>query len=287
MAGDTLTSTEYIQHHLTNWTYGKYPDGHWGFAHSSAEATDMGFWAIHVDSMLWSILLGTLFLLIFHKAAKSMTAGTPRGLQNFVEWVVDFVNENNYFDTPYNPDDPSSPVCWSVSKNKTIDMTPSESAVKIQHNDCASCWANEFGSATTGRGKACRNSRRLAIIAVSDLNNLDSAEVAYTKVPPTSIKSFDKVGNDVRKIFKRPMYGVVTEIKFDSDSDFEKLLFKVVKPISDAATITGIKKIKEAIKEEIMLEPDPANYKEAAPVKNSGKNQRGKSSKKKVSKKKR
>jgi F-type H+-transporting ATPase subunit a len=94
MAGDTLTSTEYIQHHLTNWTYGKYPDGHWGFAHSSAEATDMGFWAIHVDSMLWSILLGTLFLLMFHKAAKSMTAGTPRGLQNFVEWVVDFVNEN-------------------------------------------------------------------------------------------------------------------------------------------------------------------------------------------------
>jgi len=94
MAGDTITSSEYIQHHLTNWTYGKHPDGHWGFAHSAQEATEMGFWAIHVDSMLWSIFLGAVFIFIFRKAAKSMTSGVPGGLQNFVEWVVDFVNEN-------------------------------------------------------------------------------------------------------------------------------------------------------------------------------------------------
>lgn len=94
MAGDTITSSEYIQHHLTNWTFGKHPGGHWGFAHSTSEAADMGFWAIHVDSMLWSILLGAVFLFIFHKVAKSMTAETPSGLQNFVEWIVDFINEN-------------------------------------------------------------------------------------------------------------------------------------------------------------------------------------------------
>jgi F-type H+-transporting ATPase subunit a len=94
MAGDTITSTEYIQHHLTNWTYGKHPDGHWGFAHSAQEATEMGFWAIHVDSMIWSIFLGALFIFIFHRAAKNMTAGVPSGFQNFIEWVVDFVNEN-------------------------------------------------------------------------------------------------------------------------------------------------------------------------------------------------
>ncbi len=94
MAGDTITSSEYIQHHLTNWTYGKHPDGHWGFAHNAQEAADMGFWAIHVDSMFWSIFLGAVFIFIFRKAAKSMTSGVPGGLQNFVEWVVDFVNEN-------------------------------------------------------------------------------------------------------------------------------------------------------------------------------------------------
>lgn len=94
MAGDTITSSEYIQHHLTNWTFGKHPNGHWGFAHNAQDATEMGFWAIHVDSMLWSIFLGALFIFIFRRAAKNMTAGAPSGLQNFVEWVVDFVNDN-------------------------------------------------------------------------------------------------------------------------------------------------------------------------------------------------
>ena len=54
----------------------------------------MGFWSIHVDSLLWSFSLGALFLFVFHRVARSMTAETPGGLQNFVEWVVDFINDN-------------------------------------------------------------------------------------------------------------------------------------------------------------------------------------------------
>ncbi|MFA5633175.1 MAG: F0F1 ATP synthase subunit A [Porticoccaceae bacterium] len=92
MAGGTQTTTEYIQHHLQNLVYGRHPDGSWGFAHSPQEAADMGFWAIHVDSMGWSIGLGLAFCWLFRKAAKSATAGVPGGLQNFVEYIVEFVN---------------------------------------------------------------------------------------------------------------------------------------------------------------------------------------------------
>jgi F-type H+-transporting ATPase subunit a len=91
MAGDNLTSSEYIRHHLTNLTFGKLPDGSWGIAHDAAEAKAMGFAAIHVDTMFWSIGLGVLFLYLFKKAADQVTAGVPGGLQNFVEWLVDFV----------------------------------------------------------------------------------------------------------------------------------------------------------------------------------------------------
>lgn len=94
MASEELTASDYIQHHLTNLTYGKHPSGEWGFAHTAQEATEMGFWAIHVDSMLWSILLGGIFLFTFRKAASAMTVDAPSGLQNFVEWVVDWVNDN-------------------------------------------------------------------------------------------------------------------------------------------------------------------------------------------------
>ena len=70
------------------------PDGTWGFAHSAAEAKAMGFNAIHVDSMLWSILLGVLFLYLFKKAADRVTSDIPGGLQNFVEWIVEFIDES-------------------------------------------------------------------------------------------------------------------------------------------------------------------------------------------------
>lgn len=57
-------------------------------------AAEMGFWAIHVDTMLWSIGLGTLFIWLFSKAAKQATAGVPSGLQNFVETIIEFVDVN-------------------------------------------------------------------------------------------------------------------------------------------------------------------------------------------------
>ena len=94
MASEELTASGYIKHHLTNLTYGQHPDGHWGFAHGADEAAEMGFWAIHVDTMLWSLIIGFLFIFFFSRAAKSATAGTPNGLINFVEWVVEFIDDN-------------------------------------------------------------------------------------------------------------------------------------------------------------------------------------------------
>ncbi|MDJ0956450.1 MAG: F0F1 ATP synthase subunit A [Arenicellales bacterium] len=94
MASEKLTSTEYIKHHLTNLTFGQHPDGSWGFAHNAQEIKEMGFWAIHVDTMIWSFLLGGLFIWLFGKAARRATADTPSGLLNFVEWVVEFIDDN-------------------------------------------------------------------------------------------------------------------------------------------------------------------------------------------------
>jgi F-type H+-transporting ATPase subunit a len=109
MASEGTTSTAYIQHHLTNLTYGKLPAGYervdchghqpatleaatWTMACSGAEAKAMGFNAIHVDSMAWSIGLGALFCLLFAMAARKIHSGVPRGFQNAVEMVVEFID---------------------------------------------------------------------------------------------------------------------------------------------------------------------------------------------------
>jgi F-type H+-transporting ATPase subunit a len=105
--GNPASTTDYIQHHLTNLVYGKLPAGYerhtdhgvevlqadtWTMAHGGQEATDMGFWAIHVDSMIWSIGLGTLFCWMFLRAAKKAHTGVPAGWLNFVEMIVDFID---------------------------------------------------------------------------------------------------------------------------------------------------------------------------------------------------
>ncbi len=94
MAGNEITSAEYIKHHLTNLTFGNHPDHGWMLAHTAEEAKEMGFWAIHVDTLFWSIGLASLFAFYFYKAAKKASAGVPTGLQNFVEMIVEFVDES-------------------------------------------------------------------------------------------------------------------------------------------------------------------------------------------------
>ncbi|MCP3671994.1 MAG: F0F1 ATP synthase subunit A [Gammaproteobacteria bacterium] len=94
MAGDTLTSGEYIKHHLTNLAFGKHPDGSWGLAHNAEEAKEMGFMAIHVDTMFWSIFLGILMLWVLRRVAVNATSGVPGKLQNFAEMLVEFIDSS-------------------------------------------------------------------------------------------------------------------------------------------------------------------------------------------------
>lgn len=111
MAGETQTVSDYIVHHLTNLTYGKLPEGYerydgsivgeggaWVMAHGGAEAAAMGFTAIHVDSMAWSIGLGLVFSWLFYSVAKKASSGVPSGVVNAVEMIVQFV-DNTVRDT--------------------------------------------------------------------------------------------------------------------------------------------------------------------------------------------
>ena len=73
MSEEILTSSEYIKHHLQNLTYGQLPDGSWGVAHSAEQAKAMGFWSLNLDSLGMSIVLGLVFLFLFHLAARRDT----------------------------------------------------------------------------------------------------------------------------------------------------------------------------------------------------------------------
>jgi len=68
------SSAEYIPHHLTYLTVGH------------------GFWAVHVDTLIMTAILGIAFAWMFRAAARKATAGVPGKLQTFVEMAVEFVD---------------------------------------------------------------------------------------------------------------------------------------------------------------------------------------------------
>lgn len=74
MSTEGLTTSEYIQHHLTNLHSGE------------------GFWSLHLDTLFFSIVLGLLIFGTMWLATRKATAGVPGKLQNFVEMVVGMVD---------------------------------------------------------------------------------------------------------------------------------------------------------------------------------------------------
>ena len=99
-----LTTEGYISHHLTNLTCGKTPDG---WTCNPYMVDQMGFWAFHVDSLLWSILLGSIFVLVFKMAIpkKIDPNSAPTKAQNFIEMCIEFVDDNvqSLFGSSKNP----------------------------------------------------------------------------------------------------------------------------------------------------------------------------------------
>ena len=123
----TLTQGEYIQHHLQFLTFGKDAEGRWGIAHGEEAVAEMGFWSFHVDMLGWSIGLGLIFLIMFRSAAKNATSGVPGGFQNFIEWVLEFV-ETSVKDTFHGTNALIAPLaltifCWVLLMNM-MDIVP-------------------------------------------------------------------------------------------------------------------------------------------------------------------
>ncbi|MEX0914469.1 MAG: F0F1 ATP synthase subunit A [Wenzhouxiangellaceae bacterium] len=71
-----FSPTEYVSHHLGHWTVGE------------------GLWTFHLDTLIFSVGLGLAMVFVFWLAARRASAGVPGKLQNFVEVLVDFVDNS-------------------------------------------------------------------------------------------------------------------------------------------------------------------------------------------------
>lgn len=149
--------------------------------------------------------------------------------------VLDSVLENVYYTEEYDVDTPQSPTCFAFGRDdKTI--TPHQTVVdagQAQYGaaeQCAGCQWNEFGTADKGKGKACRNVRRLALLAAGsfdaqgrfqmfeDHETFESATFGFLKIPVTSVKGYASYVKTIAETLKRPPWAIVTKITVKPDA---------------------------------------------------------------------
>ena len=101
-------------------------------------------------------------------------------------------------------------------------IRPAPDAASPQCKTCALCPHNAWGSGRGGKGKACQDSRRIAIAAAGQLN-----EPMLLRIPPATLKPLAEYANALAKR-GAPYNAVVTKIRFEAEEATPKLTFTPV-----------------------------------------------------------
>jgi hypothetical protein len=174
---------------------------------------------------------------------------------------VDSIFENVFYEGEFDPSTPTAPTCFAFA-NEEGDLKPHPSVVEAgqaQHDTCKGCPMNEWGTADKGRGKACRNTRRLALIPAGDLTaegvfkphsdpeQIEKGPLGFMKLPVTSVKGYAAYVKQIAGALRRPPHGIFTKVKVVPD---QKSQFKV--------TFEPLAKIPDKLMEAVMSRREEA-----------------------------
>ena len=130
--------------------------------------------------------------------------------------------------------EPTAPDCFSNDG-----AVPDEGSTKKQSERCDSCQKNFKGSGM-GNSKACRYSRRIAVVLEEDFGTGLSGEVYQMNLASKSL--FGESGTDNTHTFEnytkylanngKSLDYVITQMSFNEDNDNQSLLFSPVRFIS-------------------------------------------------------
>lgn len=143
--------------------------------------------------------------------------------------------ERAYYTSAFDPNHITSPACFALSITGEA-MRPDPASTEPQHTDCATCPMNAWGSDPKGgRGKACKEGRRLVIMAVpKDAESAAAADMALLRIPVTSVRYWAAYVNTVAASWQRPPYAIITEISVAPDARTQfRVGFKTVGVLSD------------------------------------------------------
>lgn len=168
-----------------------------------------------------------------------------------------------WYDTPYKDDVINSPACFAIGQDEAM-LAPHESSPKPQSETCEVCDYNQYGSASNGNGKACRNGRRLLVAPYMD-GAVDLTNLGIISMAPTSLKPYSKYKRTVLQLTELPIYVSATKLSFDDDKAYPVLNFNYIAGLTDIDIINSIMANVAAYKEMVSVPYNVTLYKEAEP----------------------
>lgn len=182
--------------------------------------------------------------------------------------VLDSVFEYQYYAGQYNANQVVSPTCYALGR-KESELVASMESTERQAEKCDGCRWNEWESDPQGgKGKACKNIRRLAFFDAASVDKgveaVMGAELAFARIPVTSVKNWGQYVIQIANVVKRPPFGVITEMSVVPDNKtILQVKFGFIDAIQDEALIQAIINKREALGDTIMFDY-PKNTPETA-----------------------
>ena len=157
--------------------------------------------------------------------------------------VLESIHERTFYSEKYGQGENTSPACYSFSQTGE-DMTPHPEAAAPQSKTCKGCPHDKWKSADNGRGKACREGRRLALLSAADLTDPDKvvgATVGYLRLPVTSVRGFSAYVQAVVGGTDLPLFCSVTRVKVVPDAKTQiKVVFERVASLDSDAIVETV-----------------------------------------------
>jgi hypothetical protein len=178
--------------------------------------------------------------------------------------VVATAFEKAMFINKFDPNNIISPLCFALAPEDE-DMAPHENSFKPQGNEdkddedfgkCHGCPQLEWGSdpsSPSGRGKMCKETRRLALLPEDALDDLAKATPAMLRIPVTSVVNWSSYVHTLAATAKRPPWTVVTKISVAPDKKNQfAVSFEVVSAINDVALLDQLKSMRPRAQQGVM-----------------------------------
>lgn len=209
-----------------------------------------------------SAIQGGNFLSTRNNKLSYQGAEVPGNKLNII--VLDAIMENVYYKGNYDPASPCPPNCFAFARSAG-ELAPHESVQHPEHESCAGCPQVQWGTARIGKGKACKEIRRVAMLTEGDLEDIETAEVAFLKLNIGSVKGFAGYVKNLADVLHKPPLAFITELKLIDDDKFKfQLVFTKVSPITDGKVLSQLMAKREAIQGQL-FNPYPQPEEEEAP----------------------